>query len=104
MVILALYNHLIQNLKKMVLTLIDVSIVDDDNIEKALKKKPQVTRRKRKVVVEKTPVSESSGDEERKNTTKTRRSRSKSIEVGRKRGRPRKNQNPPSNDIALQKK
>lgn len=56
-------------------------------------KKPIITRRKRRVVAEKSQQSESTDESETKACKiNLRRSRSKSIEVSKKRGRPRKNQ------------
>lgn len=62
----------------------------------ALNKKTPTTRRKRLNAIEKSTIShESSDDGDGKDKhIKGRRSRSKSNEVGRKRGRPRKNQTP----------
>lgn len=66
-------------------------ISDNIKAEKVLNKKPPATRRKRKTAAGKSTLSESSDEEEKKSTgAKTRRSRSKSTEVSRKRGRPRK--------------
>lgn len=63
-----------------------------------MNKKPAPGRRKRRTVAEKTQKSETSDDDgfSSTNTAKSRRSRSKSIEVGKKapRGRPRKNPAP----------
>lgn len=76
-------------------------------IEKAFNKKQPATRRKRRIVAEKLALSESSDDDEnlKGKGAKTRRSRSKSAEVCRKRGRPRKIQNASSNlEIAGQPK
>lgn len=67
----------------------------DEKLEKCLNKKTAASRRRRRNVAEKSPLSETSDDDgfSSTNTTKSRRSRSKSTEVTKKgpRGRPRKN-------------
>lgn len=61
-----------------------------------------MTRRKRRQTNEKSLLSESTDDEgESVKKIKTRRSRSSSIEVSRKRGRPRKNQQTLANNEEL---
>lgn len=83
---------------KIIRNLLNFLHLDDEKVDKALNKKPPVTRvRKKRTVAdkpEKITLSESS-DDENGTGKKSRRSRSKSTEVRKPRGRPPKSKAQP---------